>query len=136
MDVKGFVKDNLLKLIFVAAVIVLAVIATALAAAVTKNDGKIDVAVIVVTVVAICVSGVTFVFDYKDFGKMVAAGLYLCACVLFISSQLGNLGYALAGIHDIGNGIQAGFIVGTIFYVIAIVLQSITVFKKSNKKGE
>lgn len=33
MDVKGFVKDNLLKLIFVAAVIVLAVIATALAAA-------------------------------------------------------------------------------------------------------
>lgn len=43
MDVKGFVKDNLLKLIFVAAVIVLAVIATA-RAAMTKSPKTIRAA--------------------------------------------------------------------------------------------
>lgn len=134
MDVKGFVKNNLLKLIFVAACTVSALIAVILAAVVTKNDGKIDATIIVVTAIAICISVVTLFFDYKDLGKTVAAGMYLCGCMLFVSSQFGNIGYAVAGIHDIGNGIQPGFIAGTVFYVAATVLQSIVIFKKSKNK--
>lgn len=65
---------------------------------------------------------------------MLAAGMYLCGLVLFISTQLGNLGYAFSGIHDIGNGVQPGFIAGSMLYMVSTVLQSITVFKKIKNK--
>lgn len=55
--------------------LVLAVAATILAAIVTKNDGKTEVPVIIVSAVAVCLSGVTLFFDYEDLGKMLAAGM-------------------------------------------------------------
>ncbi len=111
----------------------LAVVATVFAAITTANDGAADVAIIVLSVIAIVGVAVTVFVDYEGFGKIIVAFLYFCCLGLFVSSQLGNLGYALAGIQDIGNGVQPGFVIGAILYLGSTVLACIAAFDENNK---
>ena len=133
MDVKAFVKTKGLGLWFAAASIVLVAIAVILSCIVTANDGSMDVAVLVLSIIAVAGSAVTLFFDYNGFGRIAVALLQFCCLGLLVASQLGNIGYAAAGIHDIGNGIQPGFIVAAVFYLIATALTCATVFFKDKK---
>lgn len=139
LDIKEKIKSDWLRMVFIGAGIVLALIAMILTTIATKNDGKVNVALVVVTVIAIVIAAATAIFDFSSLGKIVVVAMYMCAFGLFISTQAGNLGYALAGIHDIGNGIQPTFVAGEILYLVAIVLQSIAVFfnkTKNQSKGD
>lgn len=135
MSIVESIKSKGKSFIIAAAGAVLALVAMILAAVTTANDGKADAAIIVLSIIAVIGAFVTLFIDYRGFGKIAVAFLYLCCMGLFVSTQLGNLGYALYGITDIGNGVQPGFIAGVILYVLATVLAAITVFLKTDKKN-
>lgn len=130
MNVHVFANEKRSQRILAVAGALLALVAMILAILTTANDGNISIPVIAVTALAAVLAVVTGVVDFNDLGKILVAGMYILCMGLFLSSQLGNLGYALAGIHDIGNGIQPGFLVGEVLYLAALVLESITIFKK------
>ena len=52
----------------------------------------------------------------------------ILALGLFVSSQMGNLGYYFAGIQDIGYGIMPAFVVGGILYILSVVTTSVAAF--------
>lgn len=52
---------------------------------------------------------------------------------MFISSQADSIGYAAAGISDIGYGIQGTLIVGVVCYLAAVICESISVFCNKNE---
>lgn len=134
MKIINFIKGKGIVLYLVVAGALCCIIAMIFGIIATLNDGSMSVPTVVVSIIAVCVAGVTLFFDYNNFGKMVAAGLYLCAFGLLVSSQLGNLGYYVYGIVDIGNGLQAEFVAGSILYVVAIVLESVAVFYRKKIK--
>ncbi len=131
LDIKETIKNDLLRMIFIGVGALLAIVGMVMAILATETDGSVNVAIVVITAVAVCIALATAVFDYSSIGKIVVAAMYMCCFGLFISTQAGNLGYAIAGIHDIGNGVQTTFVVGEIMYFIAIVLQSLAVFFKT-----
>lgn len=135
MKIKNFIKDKGIVLYLVAIGVLCCIVAMIFAIMATLNDGTVSVSTVVVSIIAVCVAAITLFFDYNGFGKMVAAGLYMCAFGLLVSSQLGNLGYYVYDIIDIGNGLQTEFVVGSVLYVTAIIFQSVAVFYRKNNKN-
>ena len=101
---------------------------------VTSNNTAQTVEILVVATSAIgtITALVSVAFIYMDGAvSIVSAALMTFSMGMFLSSQGGNLGYALSGISDIGYGIQTTFIAGIAFYLIAVISECIAVFGKS-----
>lgn len=128
MDIKAAFKGNLARTLCIGAGVVLAVVGMVFSIVATANDGAVSAPVVAVTIVGAILAAATAFFDYKDLGKIAVAATYFCAFGLLISSQCGNLGYYAYGIHDIGNGLQATFIAGMIFYVLAVAAEGVALF--------
>jgi len=62
---------------------------------------------------------------------IIAAALFMFSMGMYISTQAGNIGYAFAGITDIGYGILPSFIIGIALYIAGIVGECITIFQKT-----
>ena len=89
-----------------------------------NTNGKVS---IVLTVLA---ATSCFLFYADGFLSIISAAFSLYCMLMFVSSQADSIGYAAAGISDIGYGIQSTLIVGCICYLAAVVTESIAVFSK------
>lgn len=62
--------------------------------------------------------------------SILSASAFLFSMCMFVSSQADSIGYAAAGIVDIGYGIQPTLVAGCILYLIAVVGECLAVFDK------
>lgn len=100
-------------------------------------SSRVNVWLVLVVIIAIAIKLAVLLFkDFNGILLSIAAALDLLGIGLFVSSQLGNLGYYLAGITDIGYGIMPTFVIGIIFYILALLSVSILVFRKENNLKE
>lgn len=96
----------------------------------TMDGARLSTLLISATWVGIVLLLISLVWDYLDLFKMLGIVCTFIGFGLFVSSQLGNLGYYFAGIHDIGYGILPTFVVGSIFYLASIIISSVALFLK------
>lgn len=101
----------------------------------TNNTGKYAESLIVAASLAGTVlTAAAALFIYMEGALcIVSTALHVFSALMFVSSQADNMGYALAGISDIGYGIQTTLIVGVIFYLLAAVGECIAVFGKAKE---
>lgn len=62
--------------------------------------------------------------------SILSASAFLFTMCMFVSSQADSIGYAAAGIVDIGYGIQTTLVAGCIFYLLAVVGECLAVFDR------
>ena len=132
MKLFAYLKEKKVSFILLAVSTLLAIVGLSMYfASMSIMNARISVWVPLTAIIGILMFAVVLVLnDYVGFMTIVATALEFVAFGLFISSQLGNLGYYFAGIHDIGFGIMPTFVVGAILYLVSIILSSITIFIK------
>jgi len=96
---------------------------------------KIELPIIFASVIGLVLNlYVLIVDDYESYIEILVSALAFVSMGLFLSSQLGNLGYYFAGIADIGYGIMPTFVAGIILDLVGVVTTSISVFTKTENK--
>lgn len=131
-------KDEKIRFILVAASLVSAIIAFVLyGVSQGLMNAKISTLMLIVFILILALDAVVMIFnDFNSYMLIASSALGLLELGLFISSQLGNLGYFFAGISDIGYGIMPTFVVGFIFSLISVIASSVAVFVSKNNKKE
>lgn len=102
---------------------------------VTSSNTKLpaDILIISASAVGTLASLISiFLYYFDGILSICSAALLLFSTLMFLSSQAGNIGYAAAGIADIGYGIQGTLIIGIACYMIAVIGECIAVFDKKN----
>ena len=94
-----------------------------------NTNGKVSI-VLIAIIAALLAATSCFLFYADGFLSIISAAFSLYCMLMFVSSQADSIGYAAAGISDIGYGIQSTLIVGCICYLAAVVTESIAVFSK------
>ncbi len=98
-----------------------------------KTNGEMSILILAVSAAGTLLALLSLLLFHLDgIFSMISAPFLLYSMCMFISSQADNIGYAAAGIGDIGYGIQTTLIIGCILYLIAIIGESIAVFDKNN----
>lgn len=131
-------KDEKIRFILVAASLVSAIVAFVLyGVSQGLMNAKISTLMLIVFILILALDAVVMIFnDFNSYMLIASSALGLLELGLFISSQLGNLGYFFAGISDIGYGIMPTFVVGFIFSLISVIASSVAVFVSKNNKKE
>jgi hypothetical protein len=86
--------------------------------------------VILVTVFGIVASALAVLCKRIKVFSIIAGALFLLAALLFVVTQLDNIGYAITD-TNIGDGIFGSFVVSCILYAVAAAVGYITVFIRS-----
>ncbi len=101
-----------------------------------NTNGEVSLLLVVTSVTAVVLAVCScFLLYAEGILSVLSASLSLYSMLMFISSQADSIGYAAAGISDIGYGIQGTLIVGAVCYLAAVICGSISVFcnKKENE---
>lgn len=102
-----------------------------------NTNGEVNALLVVISAAATLLALVScFLFYVDGLVSMVSAAFLLYCMLMFVSSQADSIGYAAAGIVDIGYGIQGTLIFGGICYLIAVVGECISVFDRKESDGE
>ncbi len=125
-------KERKISFFLIASSILLSVIGFILYTLTMKamDGARLSSLLISATFVGILLLLASLIWDYLDLFKTLGTVCTFIGLGLFISSQLGNLGYYFAGIRDIGYGILPTFVVGSIFYFVSILASSVALFLK------
>ena len=90
---------------------------------------------VVLTVIGIACG---LVVCYKDFFRAVSIAsvmLYLLAAVLFLVTQIDNIGYAITN-TNIGDGIMPTFVAGMIMYAVSVAAGIVAACLKQEKQTD
>ena len=130
MKLFTLIKTDLKSFILLAISIVLSLIGMIMYIVTTKQmNTHISPLMLIVSIIGLlCLLEVIIYRDFDGIITIIGAAAELLALGLFVSSQMGNLGYYFAGIQDIGYGIMSAFVVGGILYILSVVTTSVAAF--------
>ncbi len=94
-----------------------------------NTKGSISPLILASSILGVLISVISvLVIDMDGILSILSAAVLLFSALMFVSSQADNIGYAAAGIADIGYGIKPTLVAGVLFYLIAVVGECIAVF--------